>query len=492
MGYLVGLDIGTTSCKAYALAPSGAVVAKTSKSYELSFGPEGRVEQNPEDWWLAVVSCLRELASKVSDVEALSVSSQANTLVLLGDDRRPLGAAISWLDQRSASEVNEIVREVGLSELRRRTGLMPGAGFTAPKLLWASRRGLLAKARAVLFSPQSYVLLKLTGELVVDRTLASFSMLYDLRRRGWLPEILALVGLDEEALPRLVESCDVVGSLRREVAAEVGLSPDTVVVAGAHDQCCAALGAGLTGPGTVVDSAGTASAVMSVLDSLPDEIPGGLMCYHYLAPGKWTALGTVSASGALLSWILKLAGMPGGHGTLEARAGELSAGSDGVVVIPYFSGSFRPGVPHDARGAILGLTLGHGPHHLYRAALEALAFEARFFVEAIKAAGGRVRLVVSVGGGARSRLWREIKAGVLRVPVAKPVETDTAPLGAAILAGVGSGAFRDLSEGASKVVRVEEVVEPDRELAEAYDGLYRRYLEVAAEASRLTAELAPR
>jgi len=487
---LLGLDLGTTGCKAYAISYEGELLAEVSRSYELTFPGPGLVEQNPEDWWRAAVYCIKELSvGKGLEITSISLSSQANTLVLMGSEGKALTTAISWLDQRSVREVDEMVNVFGDEELHSKTGMMPGAGFTAPKLLWIRkhRRDLLVKAKAILFSPQSYVAYKLTGKYLVDRSLASFSMLYDIWSKKWFSEVLDFIGVDESLLPDLLYSCELAGYVKKEVSSKLGFKNEVPMVIGAHDQCCAALGAGVIAPGPVVDSTGTASAIIYVTDTLPRKVPRELFVYHYVVRDKWTLLGTLSASGALVDWFLGLFtefGTNVSHEALEEEARKIIAGSEGVFIIPYFSGSLRPGIPHYARGSILGLTLSHGAPHIYRAIMEAIAFELKYYLEVIRSLNYPIRRAISVGGGAKSRLWKEIKANVFNLPVAKPRITNTAPLGACILAGIGAGVYRSLEE-AAKLVRAEEEIGPDKGLVEVYDQLYKQYLILSDKASRL-------
>ena len=476
--YLVGADLGTSGVKLYITDYEGRVVTVVREKYGLIFRGPDIVEQNPEDWWNAFSKCLRKVAEKY-EVSAIALSSQANTLLLLDEKGRVLSNAISWLDQRSFKEVNELIEAFGLKYLHQKTGMIPNPGFTAPKLLWLkkNKKDLLSRAKKILFSPQSYIAYKLTGKIAVDRSLASFSMLYDIRKEDWLSEVVEFTGIEADLLPTIHYSYEVVGHIRSEIAFKLRLSTKIPVIIGAHDQCCAALGAGVYCQGPVVDSTGTAGVILYVAEKLPEEIPESLLVYHYVFPGKWTALGTLSASGALIDWLIEFTGRKLSHEEFEREAEKVPAGSNGVRVVPYFSGSFRPGVPPDARGAILGLTLFHKPHHVYRAIMEAIAFELKYYLETIKNLGYPLSKVIAVGGGAKSRLWRKIKANVFELPVLKPKITDTAPLGACILAGIGSGAFKNI-EDAMRIVSIEEEVKPNKELIIIYRKLYKNYLDL--------------
>ncbi len=487
MEYLLGIDIGTTNCKAYAIDFNGNIIAKTSRSYNLIVH-QNNVEQNPDDWWNAVLQCIQEIVRKASgQLRAIGLSSQANTLILLDYYGKPLMNAISWLDQRSIKEVKEIVDKLGFYELHNITGMIPNAGFTAPKILWLRKRNyeLLKKCYKVLFSPQSYIAYKLTKSFVVDRTLASFSMLYNIRKSSWFSEMLDFIGINEEQLPKILYSYEVVGGVDKGILSKLGIKNEVEVVIGAHDQCCAALGAGLIKSNVVVDSTGTASAIIGLLDNLPDNIPREILIYYYIIPNKWTVLGTLSSSGILIDWFLELINAKGKYEVIESKAREIPPGANGVLVLPYFSGSFRENISAQARGTILGLTLSHNAYHIYRALMESIAFEMKYFLDIMKEMGCKFNTIVTVGGGAKSRLWREIKANVFNTKILKPQITDTAPLGAAILAGVGTKVFKDFKEAVSRVVKVEEVITPKCELVRVYQDIYRNYLDVSIKISKL-------
>ena len=424
MKCLIGLDIGTRNCKAYAIDINGKIIAKVSRAYDLIFPSPGMVEQDPEDWWRASFECIKEIINRTkAEVLAIGLSSQANTLLLLDKEGKALMNAISWLDQRSTKEVIDLNMKFGEDEIHNITGMIPNPGFVASKILWfkKKREQLLRKTRIILFSPQSYIAYKLTGKFVVDRSLASFSMLYNIRRENWFNELLEFTGINEKLLPEILNSHEVVGEIKNEIKKKLGLKRDVMLIIGAHDQCCAALGAGLLDKSTIVDSTGTASAIIGFLDELPNKIPRNLLCYHYVIPRKWTILGTLSASGALIDWFLRLLGKRDIYRKMEEKARNVKAGSNDVIVLPYFSGSFRSEIPQQIKGAILGLTLSHEAHHIYRAIMEAISFEIKYFLEIIEEISHPINRVISVGGGSKSRLWREIKANVFGKPILRPL-----------------------------------------------------------------------
>ncbi|RLE87335.1 MAG: hypothetical protein DRJ49_06600 [Thermoprotei archaeon] len=491
MKYLIGLDLGTSSCKAIAIDLNGNIVAEASESYELKI--RGKyIEQKPEDWWASALNCLSRIVEHLrTNIVAIGISSQANTLLTVDKNGIPLMNAISWLDQRSEEELNEIIRTLGYEEIHDSTGMIPNAGFTAPKVLWLKRRQgkIFSRVFKLLFSPQSYIVFKLTGRFIVDRTLASFSMLYNIREGCWWSDLIELLELNEDILPDVVDSHQEVGELKEDVMRKLGLEHNVSVIAGAHDQCCAALGAGLTDTSMVIDSTGTASAIIGMVEELPPKIPRDLLCYHYVIPDSWTILGTISTSGALIDWFLKLSGLTRSYENIERLAEKVDVGSNGVMVLPYFSGSFRADIPWRSRGTIVGLTLSHGVQHIYRAIMESLAFECRYFLDLIRSINPLINKVVLVGGGTKSRLWTEIKANVYNLRILKPAIVDTAPLGAAIIAGVGTKVFRDYSSAVSSVIRFQKEIVPKDEHVAVYEDLYKKYLILSSRLGDLLSSL---
>lgn len=489
MEYLIGLDLGTKSCKAIAINYDGTILASTSRKYGLMFRDHKIVEQDPEDWWKACILCLRDIVEAIgSQVKAIGISSQANTLILLNGEEKVLANAISWLDGRSLEEVRELTNIYGLNNIHQITGLIPNAGFTAPKLLWMKkyRKELLEYTKHIMFSPQSYIIHKLTGEIVVDKSLASFSMLYNIRKERWFGELFETIGISMDLMPNILYSHEVVGELKREISLKLGLDRNVRVVVGGHDQCCAALGAGLIKSNFLVDSTGTASAIIGMLDKIPNTIPEGIMCYHYVIPNKWTILGTLSTSGALLDFYLKMINREMGYEKFEEMARKISVGSDGLIVLPYLSGSFRPGISPNVKGAILGITLSHSIYHIYRAIMEAIGFETKYFLDIIEELGYTIEKVINVGGGSKSMLWREIKANIFGKRVLKPYISDTAPLGASILAGIGTSIYNSFEEAVKKTIRIEGETNPTEEKYYRYQSLYKKYLKCISILSQIS------
>jgi xylulokinase len=460
---LAGIDVGTTGVKALALAPDGDVVASVERSYPVSTPGAGLSEQDPEDWWQAAEAALAELGD---DIAGIGLSGQMHGLVALDEQDRVLRPAILWNDQRTGPECAEIEQRIGFERLVELTGNRALPGFTAPKLLWLRRYEpeTYARVRRVLL-PKDYVRLRLTGEYATDVADASGTLLLDVAARRWSDEVLAALEVPREWLPRLSES--------PEPAGTSGAIP---VAAGAGDQAAAALGVGVVeagGPASVV--LGTSGVVFATLPVFRADPRGRAHVFCHAVPGEWHAMGVMLSAAGSLAWLrCRLA--PGAtFDELLADAARWPAGADGLLFAPYLAGERTPYSDPDARGAFVGLELRHDRGALCRAVLEGVAFGLRDSLELLRELGVEVDVARVSGGGARGRLWLEIVASALGIPLELTVAEEGSAFGAALLGGVAAGVFSDVDDAVTRCVRVRETVEPDPAWASAYEDGYARY-----------------
>jgi xylulokinase len=448
---LVGLDVGTTGVKAVAVSETGDVLARTEHSYPLSTPQPGWTEQNPEDWWGAASAALAELG-----VESMSVglSGQMHGLVVLDDHDRVLRPAILWNDQRTAAECDEIEALVGRERLLELTGNPALTGFTAPKLLWLRRHEPenYARIRHVLL-PKDYVHFRLTGEHATDVTDASGTLLFDVAQRSWSTAMLDALELSPDWLPPAHES---------------------TVVGGAGDQAAGALGVGIDAPGPASVVLGTSGVVFVALDGYSPDPDGALHTFCHAVPGTWHAMGVMLSAAGSLEWLRRALGDVPGE-TLLNEAAAWPPGCEGLLFQPYLAGERTPHADPDARAAFVGLTLRHDRGALARAVLEGVAYGLRDSLELLRASGVDVRSGRASGGGARSRLWLQIVASVLDLPLELTAAEEGAAYGAALLGGVARGVYADAGEAVRACVRVRERIEPDEELRAVYEEGYARY-----------------
>jgi xylulokinase len=477
---LVGLDVGTSSAKGIAIDARGAVVAEAERAYPLHTPRPGWAEQDPEDWWAAAQAVLAELDADRAD--GIGLTGQMHGLVVLGADDRPLRPAILWNDGRSQPQCDAIEAELGVERLVALSGNRALAGFMAPKLRWLAEHepDVYGRVRSVLL-PKDYVRLRLTGERATDVADASGTLLLDVARRAWSPELCAAFGAEAAWLPRVLESPEVSGRTAAGVP----------VAAGAGDQAAGALGAGVVdaaGPASIV--LGTSGVVFAARDAYAPDPLGRLHAFCHAVPGAWHVMGVELSAAGALRWLRDATTGPDGvsYDALTAEAARWPPGVEGLRFAPYLTGERTPHADADIRAAFLGLSLRHDRGALVRAVMEGVAHGladgwdlVRAGAGAGAAAGGRIPSgpgaaagggVPSVGrisgGGARSELWTGIVAAVLDLPLERTASSAGAAFGAALLGGVAGGVFADVREAVGACVRVTARVEPDPALVAEY------------------------
>ncbi len=410
-----------------------------------------------------------------ADVRMLGLACQVDGLVALDASLRPLRPAIIWLDRRAGAQTDALAAAAGAAALVERTGLQPDSSHTAPKAMWLrdTEAGHYRAARW-LAPVGGHLNGWLTGEVVQDHANASSTLVYDVHARSWSDELVAHAGLDPAKLPPIRASHDVVGPLRPDAADALGLSTACEVVVGTGDEHAAALGAGALGPGIVVDVTGTAEPVAVPSDTAVIDDEGLVETHAHAADGVLLVENPGFVSGGSTRWLAETQRIS--QADVFALAAEAPAGAGGVLFVPALSGSMAPRWNDRMRGAFAGLAMNHDGRHLARAVLEGCTFALRDIVDRFGALGIGGEEIRVVGGGARSPLWLRIKADVTGFPV-RPVEGDAATsAGAAMLAGVAAGNFRDLAEAAEATVRLApEPVLPDPATKDLYADAYGRY-----------------
>jgi xylulokinase len=449
---LVGLDVGTTGVKALALSEDGAVVGRAEEGYGLSTPRPGWAEQDPDDWVRAAESALGQLGAEDT---RLGLSGQMHGLVALDAERRVLRPAILWNDQRTGAECAEIEERLGLARLIELTGNRALPGFTAPKLLWLRRHepDVFDRIAHVLL-PKDYVRLRLVGELATDVTDASGTLLFDVAQRRWSDEVLDALELPREWLPP---------------------APESPEVAGAGDQAAGAVGVGVHSPGPVSVVLGTSGVVFAPLERFAADPAGSAHVFCHALPETWHAMGVMLSAAGSLRWFRHLFAPKAPYDRLDAEAAASDPGADGLLFAPYLAGERTPHADPDARGAFVGLTLRHDRGALVRAVLEGVAYGLRDSLELLRGLGCAAEAGRASGGGARSELWLRIVASVLGLPLQRTAVEEGAAYGAALLAGVASGVYRDVPEAVEACVRVRDEIEPDPEWEQIYAEGYERF-----------------
>ena len=455
MSLVLGVDVGSQSIKAVVVDEGGDVVASGSAALTMVHEHDGWADQDPHTYCTALRDAVRAATAGIETarVVAMGLGSQVDGVVACDADGAPLRPAIIWLDKRATEQCDRLVAAVGSELLAERTGLVADASHSAPKMMWIREHEPAVWQRAAMLAPVgSYVLHHLTGSHAQDAANASSTMVYDVTRGDFDAELCEAAGLDPAMLPPVRPSTEVVGTLRPDVAAELGLPTSCAVVVGTGDEHAASVGAGAIESGVVVDVTGTAEPVTTVgRDARPRSARRGgdpRPCGARLVADRESRIRqrrqhTVARHGLL--------GVS--QAEVFALRAEAPPASDGVLFLPALSGSTAPRWNDAMRGAFLGLAMNHTSAHVARAVLEGCAYALRDIVERLDALGlghGEVRIV---GGGARDDLWAAIKADVLGRPVRRVLTEEATAVGAAMVAGVGSGLFADFT-AASVAVHV--------------------------------------
>lgn len=454
MARLLGIDVGTSGCKVLLIDENGAVLRQASAEYPLSTPHPQWSEQDPEDWWQGVLSCLAEIGEPNPD--AIGVTGQMHGAVFLDEHDQVIRPAILWNDQRTGAECAEIDATVGKAQVRAITGNPPLTGFQLPKVLWLRNHELsqYLRVRSVLL-PKDYIRFRLTGEKVTEVSDASGTGLFDVGARIWSVEMAMALEIDLRWFPRVVESYEVTG-LTRAVA---GLAPGIPVIGGGGDQAAAAVGTGAVAPGIVSVSLGTSGVVFTALPGFAFDPAGSVHTFCH-ANGGWHAMGVMLSCGGAVRWLRDTVFPVSSYDEITALASEAPAGSGGLTFLPYLTGERTPHNDPNAQAAWAGLTVRHGRAHLARSVFEGVSFGLRDGFDALRAMGAESDEIRVTSGGAKSAFWRQLLADVFEAPCVT-LATDEGPaFGAAILAGVGAGVFSDVAEACALTVRKTLIVEP--------------------------------
>lgn len=476
----IGIDASTTATKALLMDDSGQVLGVAATEYGYDTPRPLWSEQDPGLWWHGTVSSIRRVLSEsgvaADDVKAIGLTGQMHGLVLLDAAGAILRPAILWNDQRTGAQCDEIRRRVGRESLIRITGNDALTGFTAPKILWVRQEEPEIYARiAHILLPKDFVRLKLTGEYAVDKAGGAGTILFDLAKRDWSPEIVGALDIDPAWLPPTFEGTAVTGTLSAAAAAATGLRQGIPVVGGGGDQAANAVGTGAVVEGIVALSLGTSGVVFAASDQPAIEPEGRLHAFCHAVPGKWHLMGVMLSAAGSLRWYRDTFAPGVEYGDLVEPAAAVSAGSDGLFFLPYLTGERTPHPDPLARGAFIGLTVRHGRDHLTRSVLEGVAYGLRDSFELLREAGiARIEQVRISGGGVRSPLWRQILADVLQAELATVNSTEGAAYGAALLAATGVGAFSTVQEACTAAIAITSRTSPGPQSA-TYDALYPLY-----------------
>jgi xylulokinase len=468
----LGIDLGTSSLKALLLDVDGSILGTGSAAYPLHSPQPGWAESDPQDWWTAAASAVREATGgQAADVAAVGLAGQMHGVVLCDDLGEPLRPAILWADGRSRRQLD---RYAALdSDLRRRLANPLATGMAGPTLLWLREHERPAYRSAHwALQAKDWLRLRLIQEAATEPSDASATLLYDLTTDYWAKDICAELDIRLDFLAPIRESAEICGVLTAQAAGHLGIRPNLPVVGGAGDTAAAALAGGLLESGPVQLTVGTGAQVVAPRDRLVVDQTARTHFYRAAAPDRWYAMAAMQNAGLALEWVRTI--LRASWAELYAEAFAVPAGAEGLIFVPYLTGERTPHFDPSARGAWVGLRLSHGRGHLLRAALEGVAFAIRQGTEALLATGVPATELRLTGGGSIDSRWRQLLADVLDQPMLGTPTAAASALGAALLAGVGFGAWPDAARVAALAAPVALVASPGPDSA-AYQEPYFRY-----------------
>lgn len=478
----LGIDLGTSSVKVIIMDEKGKVVESTSINYEVSYPQEGWAEQNPEDWWNSTRDCIKELLSrgtvKAEDITGIGFSGQMHGLVALDSDNKVLLPSILWCDQRTQKQCDYLNNEFGQDKLSEYTGNMALTGFTIPKVLWVkeNKPEIFSKIAHIML-PKDYISFKLTGIFATDVSDASGTVMFDVKNRKWSEEMIKLTGLDRSALPKAYESWEVIGNVSNEASKETGLSEATKVVAGAGDQAAGAVGTGTVDKGVLSVVLGTSGVVFACDEKFSVDKDNRLHSFCH-SNGRWHQMGVMLSAASSLQWWVDNVNCDLEGDKFEkllSEAEKVSVGSNKLFFLPYLMGERTPYSDPNAKGCFIGLNITHKRAEMTRAILEGVCFGLRDSLEILRSLAVDVTEVRVSGGGAKSRLWRQILADIFNTDVYVINSKEGPAFGAAILAAVGCGLYKSVDEACGKLITVSDKVMPSSENVEKYDKMYNVY-----------------
>lgn len=481
----MGIDVGTTGARVILIDKKGNLTADAVSEYLMETPKPGWAEQDPAQWVEGTRKAIRGVFKKgkikKNDVIAVGLTGQMHSCVFLDKNNEVIRPAILWCDGRTEAECKQITHRVGKRRLLRRARNIAMPGFTAPKIIWLKNHEPAAYRRlARVLVTKDYIRYMMTGVFATEVSDASGMLLLDVPKRDWSGEILDALKIKREWLPVVFESPDVTGHVSKKGAKHFGLTEGTPVVGGGGDQAAGAVGNGIIKPGDVTISLGTSGVVFAPSNKPPEATGGTIHAFCHAVPGMWHTMGVMLSAGGSVHWMRDLLSFGKNKNMsfaeMDKLAGKSPAGSDGLLFLPYLTGERTPHNDPGARGVFFGLNLSHRMTHMCRAVLEGVAFGIRDSVEMMLTLGVPVKNIYISGGGAASDLWCMIIASVLGRTV-KRLSVDQGPaMGAALLAGVGAGVWKDVKKACANTLKIKDEIQHDKKWVRSYNDAYERYI----------------
>uniref|UniRef100_A0A7C5V2A9 Xylulose kinase n=1 Tax=Caldicellulosiruptor owensensis TaxID=55205 RepID=A0A7C5V2A9_9FIRM len=488
--YFIGIDVGTSGTKTILTDSKGNILATATFEYPLYQPQIGWAEQNPEDWWDASVKGIRSVLEKSKvdpkEVKAVGLTGQMHGLVMLDKNYNVIRPSIIWCDQRTAKECDEITEKVGKERLIEITANPALTGFTASKILWVRNNEPqnYEKVYKILL-PKDYIRFKLTGEFATDVSDASGMQLLDIKNRCWSDEVLEKLGIDKDLLGKVYESPEVTGKINKAASEITGLCEGTLVVAGGGDQAAGAVGNGIVKTGVISSTIGSSGVVFAHLDEFKIDPQGRVHTFCHAVPGKWHVMGVTQGAGLSLKWFrdnfahIEKAAFEfidkDPYILMDQEAELANPGADGLVFLPYLMGERTPILDPYAKGIFFGITAKHTRREFIRAVMEGVVFSLKNCLDILHEMGIEMKEVRVSGGGAKSKLWKQMQADIFEMDVWTLNSKEGPAFGAAILAAVGAGEYQKVEEACDTMIQKVDSCRPNEKLFEIYRRTYKLY-----------------
>lgn len=476
----IGIDLGTSAVKLLLMDEKGSIKNIVSKEYPLYFPNPGWSEQKPEDWYEQVMAGLKDLIKDAdkSQVAGISFGGQMHGLVILDENDNVIRPALLWNDGRTFEETDYLNEKIGKDKLSEYTANIAFTGFTAPKILWVKNKEPenFKKIKKIML-PKDYIAYKLTGVNCTDVSDASGMLLLDVKNRSWSKEMCDICGITVDMLPKLYESYECVGTVKEDIAAELGIPATCKVAAGAGDNAAAAVGTGTVGDGNCNISLGTSGTIFISSKNFGVDKYNALHSFDH-ADGSYHLMGCMlSAASCNKWWMDDIIGTDDYAGQQKDITDD-KLGNNHVFFLPYLMGERSPHNNPNARGTFIGLTMDNTRSDMTQAVLEGVAFALRDSLEVARSLGINIQRTKICGGGAKSPLWKKIIANVMNLKV-DVIESEEGPaLGGAMLAAVANGEYASVKDAADAIVKIVDTVEPTPELVNRYEKKYQQFKQI--------------
>lgn len=476
---LLGIDIGTSACKIALFEIDGSVVASVSKSYKTFYPKSGWAEQDPADWWDAVCLGIRQMLQitgfNPGQISGIGVDGQSWSAIPVDQDGNCLARTPIWMDTRARYICDEMEWKLDKERIFAVAGNALRPSYSTPKIVWLRREyPEIYKHTYKFLQSNSYIVMKLTGEMSQDYSQGYGLHFFHNTNLAYDENMAEDFGIELDKLPGLYSCHSVVGGLTSLAAKECGLKAGTPVVAGGLDAACGTLGAGIYDNGQTQEQGGQAGG-MSICTEIAAAHPQLISGAHVVS-GKWLLQGGTVGGGGVLQWIRQELWEDMSFDSLTGLAGEVAAGSEGVRFLPYMAGERSPIWNPDAKGVFFGLGYDKTKGHMLRAAMEGVAFSLEHNLRVAAETGVHVDSLISMGGSAKSHLWTQIKADVTGKVIEVSASDTATTLGAAILAGVGTGVYEDFKDAVNRTNKITRIHTPDAKTHEIYQDAMEHYL----------------